>query len=235
MGRDRRQYPRSTIGFDVTVEAAGQLWKGKTVDLSPYGVKVALSVKSVKLPLGTRVQVEFPAQDQDSSLSITGSVVRTDPDGIALRFDGLGAEQFRCFKDLVGTFLLREWQGILHGIVARQGLSAHTGISHEHLMPPKELSLTSHGDGSKKDRWQALLNRLGLDLQLPSNGALSRPWREFLEELEANALASGNNEKSVASRGGSLFGLRGGGPEGEKETQGSKEHRHRGDAGVSAP
>ncbi|MBI3030479.1 MAG: hypothetical protein HYY64_13285 [Candidatus Rokubacteria bacterium] len=44
-------------------------------------------------------------------------------------------------------------------------------------------------DSSEKDRWRALLERLGLEtLQLPSKDKLAGPWKEFLEQLEAKEL-----------------------------------------------
>ena len=64
----------------------------------------------------------------------------------------------------------------------------------EEIMHPEDRSLTTRGNGSDKDRWQALLNRLGLDLQLPSNGLLCRPWCEFLEQLEVRATGPGNEK-----------------------------------------
>lgn len=108
MVKDRRRYPRASIGLDITLQAAGQLWEGKTIDLSPYGVKVTSLPTAIVLPPGDRVQVHFPSLDQDPPLSIDASVVRTDPDGLALRFDDLEDKQFQRLKHLVGTFVLRE-------------------------------------------------------------------------------------------------------------------------------
>ena len=51
---------------------------------------------------------------------------------------------------------------------------------------PEESSETSSDVGSENAHWQALLKRLGLEaLQLPSDGTLAGPWKEFLEQLQA--------------------------------------------------
>lgn len=199
MVKDRRRYPRASIGLDVTLEAAGQLWEGKTIDLSPYGVKVTSLPTAIILPPGERVQVRFPSLAQEPPLSIDASVVRTDPDGLALRFDDLEDKQFQRLKHLVGTVVLREW-GALHETGAGQLLGGLAGRSSQPLVRPKEPSVPASDEGSQKERWQALLNRLGLDLHLPSNGRLSQGWREFLEQLEANALGSGSGQRGAPRR-----------------------------------
>ncbi len=105
MGRDRRRYPRVGVELSIAIEAAGSQWLGKTVDLSPYGVKVALPANSVSLPPGTRVELKLAVPDQNSALSLAASVVRMDPDGLALNFIDLGAQHFARLKDVVDSLL----------------------------------------------------------------------------------------------------------------------------------
>lgn len=51
-------------------------------------------------------------------------------------------------------------------------------------------------DRSEKDRWRALLERLGLGtLQLPSRDKLTGPWKEFLEKLEAKEVRTERKKK----------------------------------------
>jgi len=51
---------------------------------------------------------------------------------------------------------------------------------------PEEPSETSGNNSSENAHWQALLKQLGLEtLQLPSDGTLAGPWKEFLEQFEA--------------------------------------------------
>lgn len=105
MVRDRRRHPRAGITLDVVVDGAGAHWQGKTVDLSPYGVKITLPPSSVKLPPGTSVQLRLVLPDPDPPLSLTARVIRTDRDGVALNFVELGSEHFERLKNLVDSLL----------------------------------------------------------------------------------------------------------------------------------
>lgn len=210
MKRDVRRYPRAGIGLDVTVKAASSQWQGKTLNLSPYGVKIGALAKSVNLPPGTSVQLWFPQRGQDPSLSLTAKVERTDPDGIALSFTNLRDQQFQQLNELVDSLLLREWQDLLGQLGAPRLPDPNPGIPNRpeslEANPPVEKGdgaseigasrRESEGEveqvkpletsGSEKDRWQHLLNRLGLEnLRLPGDGRLTRQWQEFLRRLEA--------------------------------------------------
>ncbi len=207
MGKDRRRYPRAVGELDVTVEAGGRQWKTKTVDLSPYGVKVAPPATSVKLPPGTSVQLRLSPHDQDPPLSLTASVARTDADGVALRFDSLEDQQFQRLKSIVDSLLMREWHEVLDQIGTGPPPAARAGITTEPLAQSgvrandsgkrasarkveraktEESSVTGSPSDSEQERLQALLNRRGFgELRLPSNGPLARQWLEFLRQLEA--------------------------------------------------
>ena len=53
-------------------------------------------------------------------------------------------------------------------------------------------------DRPEKDRWRALLERLGLEaLQLPSKDRLAGPWKEFLEQLEAKEVRTQKKKKEA--------------------------------------
>lgn len=105
VARDRRRYRRIGVTLDVTVKAAGNHWQSKTVDLSPYGVKVALSADSVTLTPGMSVQLQLALRGGNPSVALTARVVRTDPDGMALNFVDLGALHFARLRDLVDSLL----------------------------------------------------------------------------------------------------------------------------------
>lgn len=205
MGQDQRRYPRASTGLDVTVETAGCQWQGKAVDLSPYGVKVAPPAQSVHVLPGMCVRLRFAPRDEALPFSLSGTVVRVDSDGIALNFDPLGDSEFQRLKNLVGSFLLREWQEVLTQCEPGQLQGTRGSISNE---PLEDSRATSGPDGSEQDGWQGLLNRLGLDLKLPSNGRLSRQWQEFLKQLEADAMNFASNE-SVAPGRRSFLGRKG--------------------------
>ncbi|MBI2154503.1 MAG: PilZ domain-containing protein [Candidatus Rokubacteria bacterium] len=105
MGRDRRRYPRVGVALDISVEAASRRWDAKTVDLSPYGVKVALPANGIKLPPGTTIQLRLILPDGDAPLALTARVVRADRDGIALCFEHLEPVYFERLKAAVDSLL----------------------------------------------------------------------------------------------------------------------------------
>ena len=172
MSKERRRYPRAAVELNLTVETPGGPWHGKTLNLSPVGVKVAPLRQPLLLPTGTSVQIRFPTLDRANPFSLAASVVRADADGIAFSFDKVGAQEFKRIKSLVDSDMQREWQELLQQIEARHA----------------PVVVSPGGDRSELDRWQALLARLGYDsVQLPSDGTLTRQWRDFLTRLETQA------------------------------------------------
>ncbi|MEK7363987.1 MAG: sigma 54-interacting transcriptional regulator [candidate division NC10 bacterium] len=102
MTQDRRRHPRAGVELDATVEARSSVWQGRTLNLSPYGAKIASPATSVTLPRGTSVTIRFPLPDQDP-LSLIANVERMDPDGMALSFNGLGDQNFQRLMALVDS------------------------------------------------------------------------------------------------------------------------------------
>ncbi len=111
MGEDRRCYARACGALEVTLDVSGRKWQGKTVNLGPYGAKVALSGKSVPLAPGTIIGLRLTLPDGD--LSLAASVCRTDADGVALNFGNLEAREFQRLKNLVDALLVQEWRELL--------------------------------------------------------------------------------------------------------------------------
>ncbi len=105
MEQDRRRYPRVGVALDFAAKAGDTEWRGQTIDLSPYGAKVALPPNVVTLPPGTSVELQLGLPDGDSPLSLRARVVRTDADGIAFSFLHLGALAFARLKDLADSVL----------------------------------------------------------------------------------------------------------------------------------
>lgn len=175
MAKERRRYPRAGIELNITVETPGGPWQGRTMNLSPVGVKVAPLRHPLLLPLGTSVRIRFPTRDRELPLSLPATAQRADPDGIAFRFGDLGAQEFKRIKSLVDSDLQREWEEMLRQIEARHSPAGSGGSP-------------GGNDRSELDRWQALLDRLGFDsVQLPNDGTLTRQWRDFLNRLEGQA------------------------------------------------
>jgi len=172
MSKEKRRYPRAAVEFNLTVETPDGPWQGRTMNLSPVGTKIAPLRDPLRLPPGTGVQIRFPTHNGEHPFSLPASVVRTDPDGIAFSFGNVGAQEFKRLKSLVDSNLQREWQELLQQIEVRQSPAASGGRP-------------GGGDRSELERWRALLDRLGFDsVQLPSDGTLTRQWRDFLDRLE---------------------------------------------------
>lgn len=192
MAHDRRRYPRATVRLAVTLEAESSQWHAKTLNLSPYGVKVASVVQVQPLRPGSSVQLRVALPDQDTPLALPASVVRTDPDGVALKFESPGDSEFRRVKDLVDSLLQREWREVLHEIGGAPSPPAPTGPAGTAFRPPNgnrarvQWAFGARDPGapasasaeagprrgagelspttaeSEKDRWLDLLNRRGL-------------------------------------------------------------------------
>ena len=167
MHGNRRKYPRLGKSLNLTVEAAGNRWEGKTIGLSLYGVKVTPPAGGVHLSPGTEVHLRLRLPDQGPPLSLTASMVRTDPDGLALSFLDLEDEQAQRLQEFVDSLLLQEMQ------------AAEEAKATPEKRPPAPGDARSEPDPS-----QELLRRAGLEgLQFPRDVALSRQWRDFLDEL----------------------------------------------------
>lgn len=193
MGDDQRRYARASVELDVKVEATGNQWAAKTVNLSPYGVKVASQGKLITLPRGARAQVVLTLGEQEAPLSLPANVVRADLDGVALNFENLEEQQFQRLKRFVDARLQQEWEALMNDTAI--GQPRDTGVGREERKP-KEPSETGGAGGSENDDWQALLKRLGLEtLQLPTDGTLSGQWKEFLKQLEIKELKKQKGRK----------------------------------------
>lgn len=168
MHGNRRKYPRLGKSLDLTVEAAGNCWEGKTIGLSLYGVKVTPPAQALHLSPGDEVHLWLPLPDNGPPLSIAASLVRTDPDGFALSFLDLEDKEAQRFSDFVDSLLLQEMQA-----------------AEEEKAIPEKRSATPTEARSEPDPSLELLRRAGLEgLQFPRDAALSRQWRDFLDELK---------------------------------------------------
>ena len=183
MGNERRRYPRAPVEFNIAVDTPAGPWNGKTLNLSPVGIKIAPLRQPLLLPLGTSVQIRFPTLGRANPFSLPATVQRADPDGVAFKFGELGAQEFRRLKGFVDSNLQQEWQEVLEQIEAQS---------------PPASAVAQSRDRTELERWQALLDRLGFDsVQLPSDGTLTRQWRDFLNRLETQA---GDKSTKQASR-----------------------------------
>lgn len=166
MGRDRRRYPRVGVALDISVEAAGRQWDAKTVDLSPYGVKVALPAHGIKLPPGTTIQLRLILPDGDAPLALTARVVRTDRDGIALCFEHLEPGYFERLKAAVDSLLEHLSNG-----PARLEVSIRP-VKERRKVPRTDAQLDIAFDAEKPYDWRGKtinLSLYGVKVALPAS------------------------------------------------------------------
>lgn len=172
MGQDRRRYARVGVALDFTVEVAGTQWRGKTLDLSPYGVKLALAANAVTLSPGTKVGLRLALPGGDSPLSLTARVVRADADGLALCFVNLGAFSFARLRTLVDSLL-----GSLSDGSARLEVTVKP-LTDRRSAARAEAELDINFDAEMPHSWQGKtinLSTIGVKLALPAT-AERPPW-----------------------------------------------------------
>lgn len=182
MGRDRRRYARVGAAMDIRVEAAGRRWDAKTVDVSPYGVKVALPTNGVNLPPGTAIQLRLVLPEGDSPLALTARVVRTDRDGIALCFEDLDAGPFERLKALVDSLLEHLSEG-----PARLEVSLKP-VKERRRVPRADAELDIRFDAEKPYDWRGKtinLSPYGVRVALPASAI--RPSEGTSVKLELSA------------------------------------------------
>ncbi|MBI4609177.1 MAG: PilZ domain-containing protein [Candidatus Rokubacteria bacterium] len=109
--------------FDVALEAAGYQWRGKTIDVSPDGIRVALPIDTGKLPHATCVQVRFRLPGEDRPVALVGRVRRTTPESLIVHFTDVEDQQY--LQDLVGCLVLDEWQELLRQLGGARSPDSH--------------------------------------------------------------------------------------------------------------
>ena len=100
---NRRRYPRVKVSFDVTLEdLLGRHWRGQSVDLSPFGLKVRSAATT---RTGATARLSFSPPDGDPRISVLSVMVRSDPDGQAFAFINLTNSEFTRLKSFVDARL----------------------------------------------------------------------------------------------------------------------------------
>lgn len=102
----RRRYPRVEISFPVRLEdAAGRVWHGESVNLSPGGLKVKTEAN---LQPGRRVRLNFKLPGDEPGICATSLAVRKDPNGLAFSFVDLEPSAFERIRRVVNSLLPRQ-------------------------------------------------------------------------------------------------------------------------------
>ena len=96
-----RRYPRVRVAWKVIIEMPGSRPRMlKTVDVSPFGVKVRLNDR---LPDGAPARLRLASPD-GRPLSMNAIVKRNDAEGPVFIFTGVGEEEIMRMKSLVDSY-----------------------------------------------------------------------------------------------------------------------------------
>ena len=102
--KERRKAPRTDAALDISFEAEKPYdWRGKTVNLSPFGVKVALPASAIRPSEGTSLQLRLGAPDNGPPISLKGMIWRREPKSTTLIFVELDREQLEHLRGLVDS------------------------------------------------------------------------------------------------------------------------------------
>jgi hypothetical protein len=154
------------VELEAVLEAAGSSLRGKTVDLSPYGVKVALPPGALRLTRGARLLTRVSLPDGGDPLALAASIVRVDRDGVALNFEGLREADFLRLKRLVDSLLSR-----LTGEPTPPQVSVRP-VRERRKAPRAEVALDVSFDEEKPYDWRGKtvdLSPYGVKVALPAS------------------------------------------------------------------
>jgi hypothetical protein len=98
---DLRRHPRARVAWKIIIEMPGSRPRmRKTVDVSPFGVKVRLNDR---LPNGAAARLRLATPDR-RPLSMNAVVKRSDAEGPVFVFIGVGEEEVMRLKSLVDSY-----------------------------------------------------------------------------------------------------------------------------------
>jgi hypothetical protein len=98
--REIRKFTRVPFKSDVLITANGERLTGESANLSLYGLFVKTSKK---LDVNTRVEVTLPSikTAEGECLDIGGVVARVGENGIGIKFQQIGVDEFINLKNIV--------------------------------------------------------------------------------------------------------------------------------------
>jgi hypothetical protein len=96
----RRRYPRLPLPLEATYESAERITVAARFDLSLRGIFVASKAPD---PAGTRCVVRLDLPGRTALVRVDGVVVRSDSNGMAIRFTALREDERRA----IAAFLVR--------------------------------------------------------------------------------------------------------------------------------
>ena len=103
--KDRRRSRRVNAALDIRLRDPEQPhgWRGKTIDLSESGVKVAFPDMPIRPSWGSGIQVQLSGPDGHPPLSVKGIVWRREPESMSVLFVELGRQELERLKTLVNS------------------------------------------------------------------------------------------------------------------------------------
>ena len=105
---DRRKYARMPMDVPASLtDFRSGAWEGRTMDVSPFGVKVALPDADSSIKGGDSLRLKFAPADGGASISALVSVVRADAGSVAVAFVNLEMDAFRRLSALVDDWVKR--------------------------------------------------------------------------------------------------------------------------------
>lgn len=103
---ERRRYPRADVACDIILaNDNGSRWRGQTVDLNQYGVRVRFERDEPGPPAGTIVQLQLALPDAKPPLSLKGIVWRVAAQGTVVVFSNLATNEFSRLRELTDNLL----------------------------------------------------------------------------------------------------------------------------------
>ena len=98
--KEQRSFTRVPFQAEVLVNVNGERYRGKTDNLSLYGLFVQLQYKP---DLETEVEVTIPIADQSEEryVGVSGTIARQDGNGVGIRFQQLDVDTFIEIKNIV--------------------------------------------------------------------------------------------------------------------------------------
>ena len=97
-GNEKRRHPRLTINTDIDAVIGGRLIQSNTRDISASGVYVRTTQN---LEPGKGARVVFMIPNHKTPLKLKGKLIRTEPSGIAIKFEGQNPYLNRILDDVI--------------------------------------------------------------------------------------------------------------------------------------
>lgn len=101
MPQNRRSTTRHEVSLDTTLKIGDQEHPRTLTNLSLGGAFVE---HDERLPIGTRVTLEFRIPNREQSVAIGGQVRWAADDGVGVQFDGLRAGEVWSLNQFLGSF-----------------------------------------------------------------------------------------------------------------------------------